>query len=296
MAGKDAGKGDVSGLRGSVLRLSSLPGRFPILERIMTEAIALPLVQDYRKRAQAVFFLGADPAETAGYEGQLEAVGRCLEWFVFDYEIPELAKTPAQYWFEQAAETLNVVQRQAVRDCLRFVCGLFEVQEVTRGTGFEVLDLLRPPLRYVVYDKLVSEEVQEGQLLVGRLFPHQGNFLLSGMASLLNEQATARMKELVQDRPLTQFKLVADLDGITLEGFLGRDPAEIHGWSAATLRERFSRYLQVCGDKVSLTEIEAWYEDADGFETLLEELTELLAVADEDELEMLAMMLMALGQ
>ena len=114
----------------SAVRLASLPDREPVIERLMTEAIHDPAVSPYRRRAQFTFFCGFEPQQVSGYEAQLEAVGRCLEWFVFDYLIPELNLTPAQHWFNQNKLLLSPSEVQVAKNALNFTLGIFEISHV----------------------------------------------------------------------------------------------------------------------------------------------------------------------
>lgn len=226
------------------LRLPSLPQRLTLVERITSQAIELPDVAPYRRRAQFTFLAGDDPAELGGYEGQLEVVGRCLEWFVFDYIIPELDATPAQHWLDLNAPTLSQEQLADVRACLDFVLSLFEVTDIQPGRGFTALDLLRPGHSYQVREHLISNEISTGQLLLGRLFPHRGSFALSGMAALMGEHATEQIKDFIDQGKLKPDNIIQDLDGLELENLFGRS---IH-YAAAQyhieeIYSRLRRYL-----------------------------------------------------
>ncbi|MBN1844082.1 MAG: hypothetical protein JW810_00240 [Sedimentisphaerales bacterium] len=228
------------------LRLPSLPDRLAILERISTEAINDPHVSRYRRRAQFVFFCGQEPADLGGYEGQLEVVGRCLEWFVFDYAIAELEATPAEYWYLQHAETLSESQRRDVSDCLQFVLGLFEVAQVRPEEGFLAVDLLRPAKRYAVRERLISTEMEEGHLLLGRLFPHRGGFVLSGMAALMDRHATDQIRDFIAAGKMNPQSILAEIDGVELENLFGRSVHEsTAGLERGVLFERLGRFLNL---------------------------------------------------
>lgn len=228
----------------AALRLPSLPQRLGILERITCEAILDPLVAVHRRRAQWTFFAGSEPATMSGYEGQLEAVGRCLEWFVFDYRIAGLGMTPARHWLEQQAGLLGQATHEQATRCLDFVLGLFEVGPVKAKQGFVAVDLLRRPLTYGVRERLITEELKAGQLLLGRLFPHEGAYVLSGMAALMDSHAAEQIKGLIRAGKLRPGELAENLDGLELENLFGRSVEEIADLSEAVLYERLGRYVE----------------------------------------------------
>ena len=91
----------------SSVRLPSLPCRHPVVEKMMSGAILDFLVASYRKRAQFAFFCGDEPDHLGGYDGQLEVVGRCLEWFVFDCEIREAVWSISVVAQEQQTKTIG---------------------------------------------------------------------------------------------------------------------------------------------------------------------------------------------
>jgi hypothetical protein len=225
----------------SSLRLPSLPRRLPLLERIMSEAIRLPGPAAYRSRAQFAFFCGTDPQILAGYEAQLEMVGRCLEWFVYDYYIPAIEATPAQHWLKQNWDQLPPADQQQAQQCLYFTLGIFEVAKVDPGRSMIVEDLLRPEntdsgesavnpppgCRYTIREEVLTGEIQPRQMLLARLFPHQGGYILSGMAAVMNPNATRQIKTLIHQKKLIPAYILKDLDGVELENLFGRTLADI---------------------------------------------------------------------
>ncbi len=239
----------------SGLRLPSLPDRLPVLERILTEAIEDPHVKPYRDRALFTFFCGFEPQDVAGYDAQLEAVGRCLEWFVFDYVIPDLQCTPAQRWFDQREESLSPQDHLEAYQCLSFILGLFEVFDISTGRGFWVADLLRGQSLYV-REYILSREIQEGQLLLARLFPWQEAHCLSGMATVMGIEATADVKTLLAEGILSPPDVLSHLDGVELENLFGRTLEQIERLEdLALLHRQMQRYLEpVTGRKVAFSQ------------------------------------------
>ncbi|MBN1437419.1 MAG: hypothetical protein JW936_10120 [Sedimentisphaerales bacterium] len=247
--------GELGGL-GPSIRLPSLPHRLGVVERMMSEAIVDPRVANYRGRAQFAFFCGADPENLAGYDGQLEAVGRCLEWFVFDYVIPELGKTPGQHWFDQNAEQLDGEQRRDARHCLKFLLGLFEVGQVEPGKGCHLLDLLRDPLSYVVHEEIVSKEIQLGQLVLGRLFPYHSGYTFSGMIAVMEQAATEQIKRAIVQGELDVGDFLQRLDGLELENLLDRRPQQIEEqFDLEDVYRHLGRYLEICGAKMTIEDL-----------------------------------------
>lgn len=271
------------------VRLPSLPKRLEILERISTEAIRNPHISKYRRRAQYTFFCGADPAELGGYEGQLEVVGRCLEWFVYDYYIPDLDATPAEYWFRQNRDTLSDEEQASVRDCLSFVLSIYEVADVHDQQGFTAIDLLREPLTYHVSERLITSEIETGQLLLGRLFPHHSSFVLSGMAALMDQHATRQIKEFIVSGKLNPAAIVENIDGVELENLFGRSIHEIVDMSSVeVLYERLHRYLEILQPGAfSLTELQQLVQKSTHGISLAADLCENLQIFCRHEIDLL---------
>jgi hypothetical protein len=239
-----------SGPNDASVRLASLPDREPILERLMAEAIDEPHVRLSRPRAQFTFFCGFEPQQANGYEGQLEAVGRCLEWFVFDYIIPDFNLTPAQHWFDQNKLLLAPTEIQLVKNALSFVLGAFKITKVQCDSGFEITDLWRPNHRYEVVEKIMSQEIEPGQLLLARLFPHQGKFLLSGMATLMSQSATKHIERHMREGRMIPEHILLNLDGIELENLFNRSLSEVDRLEDLTLlHDRLRLYLQAVGSE-----------------------------------------------
>ena len=269
------------------LRLPSLPRRIQIVERIMAEAILPSIVRKYRERAQFTYFCGAQPHELVGYEGQLEVVGRCLEWFVFDYVIPEFDQTPAQLWFSTNAENLSADDRADARDCLKFILGLFEIGVVEPGRGFIALDILRSPLSYAVGEENVSQEIRPGQLLLGRIFPHRGGHALSGMAAIMNRSATAQIKDLIADGKINPTSVLSDLDGLQLENLVSRNGHDIRqAQCLEMLQERLKRYLHICASGIAFEQLWDSICQADDPITPALQLAEQLNISASHEMEL----------
>jgi hypothetical protein len=295
----DSGSGDVSsgssGFHHNSIRLPSLPQRLEVIERIMTEAIADPLVKKYRRRALFTFFCGEEPQSFAGYEGQLEVVGRCLEWFVFDYTIPEINTTPAIYWFKKNSPKLNPDQRNEARNCLDFVVSLFEVTQVKPNEGFVAVDLLRPPLSYGVQEKIITLELREGQLLLGRIFPQDKYYLLSGMVALMNEKATKKIKYFIQIGQLKPQFIVKSLDGLELENFFGRSTTDIETiQDLEVLHRRLRHYLDnIYAGQIEFTGLIEMIKTSHDPFSVTDQLRDELCITCRHELELILEYVMA---
>ena len=239
------------------LRLPSLPNRLPMIERIMSQAIGDPMVGAYRDRAQFTFFCGQEPENMGGYDGQLEVVGRCLEWFVFDYFIPAIDATPAGHWYIHHAAGLSEADLFLAQNCLYFCLGIFEITEIVKEEGFVAVDLLRLGQSYPVRESLVTGELQVGQLLLARLFPYQDAYVLSGMATIMAPHATAEIKRFVENGKLVPADILPHLDGVELENLFGRSVAEIEKIEDLTLlHQRLRHYLEKsCPGRLSFAEL-----------------------------------------
>ncbi len=246
------------------LRLASLPKRDPLIERMMTEAIHDPKVEPYRARAQFTFFCGFDPKEFAGYDSQLEAIGRCLEWFVFDYQIPEIEKSPAEIWFEKNHILLSPQEKQTAKSALQFVLGVFEIGEVHPNDHFIAIDLLRKNKRFCVEETIISSELQPGQLLLSRLFPKAKQYTLSGMATLMSRQAATDIKLFIKEEKLVPVDILPTLDGIEMENLFGRSLTQIDLLEDLNLlHKKLQRYLSLFSPQtVTFEDCLMWIEDS----------------------------------
>lgn len=240
------------------IRLPSLPRRLPIVERIMAEAILDPQVAPYRRRCQFTFFCGLQPDQLAGRDGQLELVGRCLEWFVFDYIVPELQTTPAQHWLNNNKHLLNPQELSDATDCLNFILGIFEIAGVIPGEALKARDLLRPGKTYLLPEPVISNEITPGQLLLSRIFPHRGSFALSGMAVVMDESVTREINSLIKQEKLKPEFILPNLDAVELENLFGRSLKDIEqNTSLPLIKQRLKRYLEeICPGLLSFKQLQ----------------------------------------
>lgn len=273
----------------SSVRLPSLPYRHPVVEKMMSGAILDFLVASYRKRAQFTFFCGDEPDHLGGYDGQLEVVGRCLEWFVFDCEIPEFGETPAQHWFSLHADELSRQDQAIAADCLDFILSIFEITKATPGTGFTAGDLLRPGQYYRINEKIVSEEIRPGQLLLSRIFPHQGDFTLSGMAVLMNETATYEIKQLIREDKLKPELILPDLDGVELENLFGRSVRNIAVSDDPPLLEnKLRRYFnEIRPGHFTFEQLQTVMQDTDDYMNLITSIDQEIEFFNHHEMDLI---------
>jgi len=238
------------------IRLSSLPNRLPLLERIMAEAIRPKCIELYRKRAQFTFFCGLKPCELSGYEGQLEVAGRCLEWFVFDYDIPGLDMTPAAYWFDQEKGNLSEVERRVAQDCLRFKLGIFEIVALNDNV-LSIVDILRDNHQLSIHEMDLTNEIQVGQLLLARIFPQDDHFLLSGMATVMSLKVAEQICCCIKEGQLIPAEIVENLDGLELENLFGRSLEQVDRMEDIDkLHERLRYYLEhICPDRLGFYDL-----------------------------------------
>ena len=284
-------------LHAAAVRLASLPRRWPLVEQVVTEAVSLPQAAAWRSRAQFVFFCGLEPPQMAGHEAQLEAVGRCLEWFVFDYPLPEHFVTPATAWLEHNRRELSIAQVHEVEAILRFVLGLFDVEEIEPGQGFTAVDLLRNA-RYPVQERVLTKELEPGQLLLGRLFPREGGYALSGMAALMEPHATEQIRDMIRRGRLRPEQILPSLDAIELENLLGRDPeamaaAEDH----QVLLARLNRFLELARPgEIEPSTLRALLETRSDAAALTAELCRRCRIACRHEIDLVHTLVRALSR
>ncbi len=268
------------------VRLASLPGRLQIVEQIMSEAIRAPQIRPYCPRAQWTFFCGVTPEQRVGYAGQLEAAGRCLEWFTFDYKIPLFNLTPAQLWLKANKSKLSTEKYHQACECLDFISGIFVIQSVT-PCELDAADLLRASQHYHITENIMTPEMHDGQLLIGRLFPHDEHYVISGMASLLSDQAAGRLRALIADDELEPEIVVDELDGITLENLCGRNLLEIdHLEDLDLLLSRLRYYVEeICPGGITYARLMDLLNNSDEPFTIAEQLCIRLDIECQFEME-----------
>jgi len=279
----------------SSVRLPSLPQRLPIVERIMSEAIRDPFIAHYRKRSQFTFFCGADPEQLGGHDGQLEVVGRCLEWFVFDYLIDELGSTPAQHWFNLNADELSPQDRTDAADCLNFILGIFEITTVVPGKNFTASDLMRRGESYHISEHIVSEELTAGQLLLSRVFPHRSGYALSGMAVLMTKNATAEIKHLIRSDKLKPDYILPTLDGLELENMFGRSLKEIESTTTLDrLQQQLKHYVkEINPNHLTFEQLQKLINDSDEPVKLLGRIAQDLEIYCRHEMDLIFALILA---
>ncbi len=246
------------------VRLPSLPYRQETIERIMTESIRTEEVARHRPRAQFTFFCGASPEDLAGHSGQLEAVGRCLEWFVFDYVIPELKTTPAAKWLELNRDSLDDTILRDAEGCLNYVLSIFEVAEVNQSDEIAAIDLLREGHIYRINEEIINEELSPGQLLLGRVFPWRGSYVLSGMVAVMDSVATRRMKRLIANDKLKPDRVLDGLDGLELENMIDRSLMSLDKLPDKTIFRRLQLYVEsIVPGRIEFEKLKTLIDDAE---------------------------------
>ena len=82
-------------------------------------------------------------------------------------------------------------------------------------------------------------------MLLGRIFPHNGHYLLSGMATIMDKAATRQLKQFISTGKLKPASILADIDGLELENLLGRSLQDIDRIeNIDTLHKRIHCYLE----------------------------------------------------
>ena len=240
--------------RRSGIRLAGAPSRLGVLDRMMAQSIVDPQVEPYRRRALFTFFRGKTPPQSLDHQGQLEGVGRCLDWFVFDYTIPTLGLTPAQHWFKMHTPELSAIEWIDARDCLKFTVSLFVIEQVHPGKCFIARDLLRDDRVHLVNETIITDDITPGQLLVARLFPHRSAFILSGTAVVMDASCTGDIQTLLDSGRIDTAHLVEHLDALELDNMictaLSRDTLPVNHLPG--VRQRLVHYVtDICSGELS---------------------------------------------
>ena len=127
-------------------------------------------MNEYQKRAFGEFFTGAEKAPKSFWtdEKEIDFMG----WFTFDYRLP-IGKRMIELFAAQESGSLTSLEEQLLQDWLPTAAGLYEVQEIERGRGMLLEDIVTGE-RFFVHDVSSSNTANRWELLLARIIPVGG--------------------------------------------------------------------------------------------------------------------------
>lgn len=217
-------------------------------------------------------FFGNSPYKIfSSNQQQLEmAFGRFLEWFTFDYVSQHYEMTPLDVLLTQNFDELSQKELDIFIGWRKNIYGFFEVAEVERGRYFLAREIWTDR-EYKVLEYMATLQIEEGDLLLGRLFPYRGNYTLSGVAIRLEKELSytvkreaARIKERGGKIEITPQEAERDL-------FQKRE-GEVEGNRIEMIEKKLRRKLHhYLGKKFKLKDLQRLMEKAEGPEEILTE-------------------------
>jgi hypothetical protein len=148
------------------------------LERIWSIPAELDLKRELNK-TQKKFFGGKLPRYSSEHEIKT-AIGRHIEWFIFDNPLKRLGgRTPFEHFLHINQDKFGEEDREIYEGFNKNIFGIFEVKNIERGYGFTLRNLADDK-EYEVREKRATYQLQDGQCIIGRIFPFRGYYTLSG--------------------------------------------------------------------------------------------------------------------
>ena len=155
------------------------------LQNLLTSPSSVPNMRRLFDRSKYSFFGDDHPyyAKSDPYQYQ-QALGRCLEWFVFDVPVTIMSSTlsPGTHWLNWQRPFLSPEDIKSYQRLLSPVFGMFEILQVDEGHGMQVCDM-HNNREYYISEKLGTSQLTKGDSFVGRIFPWEDYYTMSGVIS-----------------------------------------------------------------------------------------------------------------
>lgn len=128
----------------------------------------LPAWQRYTQTDQPL----PDPQDPDEHDRLL----RFWNWFTLDRAVQGAGARPIELFLKAHERALTAEGKAVYQELSRTVFGVFRVQSVIPGRQV-VLESMATQARHHLHEKSLSEELQKGDLVVGRLYPHGEGYL-----------------------------------------------------------------------------------------------------------------------
>lgn len=226
----------------------------------------------WEKTRQMNEFFGNSPYKIySSNQQQLEmALGRFLEWFTFDYVSQHYEMTPLDVLLTQNFDELSQKELDIFIGWRKNIYGFFEITEVERGRYFLAREIWTGR-EYKVLEYMGTLQIEEGDFMLGRLFPYQGNYALSGVASRWKKELSYSIKREVARIREREGKI--DLTPKEVERYLFKKGEErIAGKEREMIEKRLRRKLHhYLGKRFKLKDLQSLMEKAEGPDEILKE-------------------------
>jgi len=226
----------------------------------------------WEKTRQMNDFFGGSPFKIYSHsQHQLEmALGRFLEWFAFDYVSQHYGQTPLDVLLTQNFDELSQKELDIFIGWRKNVYGFFEITEVKRGKHFLAREI-RTDREYKVLEYTATLQMEEGDILWGKLFPYQGNYTLSGVASRWKKELSYPMK-----REIARIKerggKIDFTPKVVERNLFHKKEEEVEGKEREMIEKRLRRKLHCyLGKRFKLKDLQRLMEKAEGPDEILKE-------------------------
>jgi hypothetical protein len=119
-------------------------------------------------------FVGDRPEEPQ------DAAVSVTDWMLHDWAAPSLGRTVMEEFLDRRGSSLTKSEREMVEAWSRSIVGLYEVQELTAGTGFTLKDLIFGQT-FFVHDVNMSTRLVRWDGLLARVVPGERGTELTGI-------------------------------------------------------------------------------------------------------------------
>lgn len=237
------------------------------------------------------FFGDEYPYYAVGEEEYDLAWKRLMDWFVFEYLIEEIQKTPLEAFLEEYQSKLSPEELKMYHSFRRNIYGLFRVEKVVPGKEIEGINLL-DGCYYTLRDKKESRYLQEGMVFVARILPVKGYWQLLGNLHPLPDEAV----EVLEKRyPLSASAPYPRVGPLEVERIFSSLVTDEDLKDLEIVEQRLSIILQKCApESLTLEDIRKRIRESSYPSEAFDDLYESMEFDYEEELDELQNLLFAL--
>jgi tetratricopeptide (TPR) repeat protein len=129
------------------------------------------------------FFFGRDIMSEGEQSQQLVQLGQALEYFVYDFRLPNNQRVIERFVAEQG-KRLSAEERALVDDWIHSRPALYEIIDVRRGEGMRLRDLITGE-EFDVREKRATEQVSQWDILFSRVMRMRDHYELAGAMGMV---------------------------------------------------------------------------------------------------------------
>ncbi|MCX6353509.1 MAG: tetratricopeptide repeat protein [Candidatus Aureabacteria bacterium] len=215
-----------------------------------------------------------------------------MDWFIFDYKLKGLDKTPLEYFIDSNRDMPAAEQK--IYEALRMnIYSIFEVRAIKVGKEIILRDLATEK-EYWVWEKMATKSLRKGQCIFARVIPFRDHYILAGGGHLFPDEAIYTIKlryKMMRDRKV-DMRLSPKQMAEIFSGSKDEKPEEM---DLETLEERIREKLEEAGlSDTTLIEILDKFNKVNEPSDVIREITQKAVFPDYKDADQLLDLLNAL--